>query len=96
MEAMRQDWNDDRIDDLDRKVDEGFRHIDQRFEQVDKRFERVENQLDSMRGEMNARFESLENGVRGLHRTLVVFSVTMLAALVGLVGAFLTAVLIQL
>ena len=100
---MRQNWSDDRIDGLDRKVDEGFRHVDQRFDQVDKRFEqidgrfeRLEGQFDSLRGEVNARLESLEQGMRGLHRTLVLFSLTMLATVVGLCGTLLTITLTQL
>jgi hypothetical protein len=110
MEAMRQDWSDDRIDSLDRKVDEGFRHVDQRFEQVDQRFEQidrrfeqvdrrfegVEGELRALRGDVNKRFESLEEGVRGFHRTLVVFCIAMLSAFVGLIGTLLTITLTQL
>jgi len=28
MEAMREAWSDDRLDDLNRKVDDGFRRVD--------------------------------------------------------------------
>jgi len=85
METMtvRQSWSDDRIDGLERKVDEGFRHVDQqfkqvdkRFEQIDKRFERVERELYDLRGEMNARFDSLQ-------RTLLIFGGAMFVALLG-------------
>jgi len=49
MEAMRQSWTDERLDD--------FReHVDQRFDQMDQRFERIEAEL-RMRGtEINEGF----------------------------------------
>lgn len=48
MEAMRQPWPDNRIDELNRKVDvlaqrvdAGFARIEERFERVDEKFERL-------------------------------------------------------
>lgn len=49
-------WNDDRLDELNRRVDNGFKAVDKRFGQVeqetkdgfakvDKRFERVEQEM---------------------------------------------------
>jgi hypothetical protein len=71
--AVRQSWNDDRIDGLELKVDEGFRHVDKRFEQVDRRLDRIEGELHELGREMNARFDSLQ-------RTLLVFGGGMFAA----------------
>lgn len=74
--TARQSWSDDRIDGLERKVDEGFRHVDRSFAQVDRRLERVEDELGELRGEMSARFDSMQRG-------MLVFGTTMFAALLG-------------
>jgi archaellum component FlaC len=71
MEAMRQTWTDDRMDDLAARVDVGFervdeqfRRVDERFEQIDEqfrrideRFERVEEKFDVLRAENSQLFE---------------------------------------
>jgi hypothetical protein len=72
MEAMRQSWTDDRMDDLSRRMDERFRHVDQRFDQL-------EAQIIGMRTEMNMRFDSI-------YRTMIQFGGVMVAALVGLLA----------
>jgi hypothetical protein len=50
MEAMRQSWTDDRLDDLNRKVDQRFDRVDDRFDQADReaerRFKEVDRRLD--------------------------------------------------
>jgi hypothetical protein len=60
MEAMRQSWTDDRLDDLNQKVDQRFDEVDRRFEQVDQRFEQVDRrfeQVDRRFDEMDKRFD---------------------------------------
>jgi hypothetical protein len=39
MEAVRQSWTDERLDDLNRRVDDGFRRIDDRFGGIDARLD---------------------------------------------------------
>jgi hypothetical protein len=46
MEAMRQGWTDERLDDLNRRVDTGFSRIDA--------------DIRELRTDMNARFDSLQ------------------------------------
>ena len=72
MEAMREAWTDERLDDLNRKVEQGFARID-----ADLRSHRVE---------MNERFEGLEGRIASLTRTLVLMNGTIVAALVGLIA----------
>lgn len=87
MEAMREAWTDDRLDDLNRKVDEGFRRVD-----ADIRALRIETkaEFNSLRSEMNERFEGLEARFDArfdsLQRTLILFSGAMIAALIGLIA----------
>lgn len=73
MEAMRQSWTDDRMDDLKRNVDLRFEQVDKRFEQVDRRFEEVDRRFEllhednrQMRSEMTA----LRAEVKADNRTL--------------------------
>jgi hypothetical protein len=77
MEAMREAWTDDRLDDLNHKVDEGFRKVDQRFNrleaEIDRRFERLEERLER-------RFDSL-------NRNLLLFSGSTIVALFGVIAA---------
>jgi DNA anti-recombination protein RmuC len=48
MEAMRQSWTDDRLDDLVKRVDDGFAQVDRRFAQVDRRFEQVDRRFEQV------------------------------------------------
>jgi hypothetical protein len=51
MEAMRQSWTDDRLDDLVKRVDDGFAQVDRRFAQVDRRFAQVDRSFAEVRAE---------------------------------------------
>jgi tetrahydromethanopterin S-methyltransferase subunit G len=84
MEAMRESWTDERLDDFraeaNRHFDEvarRFEDVDRRFEDVDRRFDRVEGRIESLASEMNARFD-------GLQRSLIITQATFIAALLGL------------
>lgn len=52
MQAMREKWTDERLDDLNKKVDDGFARIDQRFVQVDQRFIQLDARIDSVQKTM--------------------------------------------
>jgi hypothetical protein len=80
MEAMREAWTDERLDDLANRVDKGF-------EGVDARFERVEGDIRSLRSEMNNRFDSVQ---RSMMQAVVAISVGMLAGFGGLAGLIAT------
>lgn len=75
MEAMRQSWTDERLDD--------FReHVDQRFDQMDQRFERIEAEMRTQRIEINEGFRSLHRATiqigAGMFGTLMLAILTML------------------
>jgi hypothetical protein len=72
MEAMREAWTDDRLDDLNGKVANGFRRVDARFDRVDDKFDSLEARID-------ARFDSLQ-------RTMILASSGVIVALIGLVA----------
>jgi hypothetical protein len=59
MEAMRDSWNDDRLDEfaaqtdrrfdrLEHKIDERFDKIDQRFDKIDERFKGVDERFEGL------------------------------------------------
>jgi hypothetical protein len=55
MEAMRQSWSDDRLDEFGREVWRRFDEVYRRFDEVDRRLDRVEMRLDRI----DERFEAL-------------------------------------
>ncbi len=85
MEAMRQSWTDDRLDD--------FRgETARRFGEVDKRFDRVEGEIKDLRSEMNtrfdamdARFDAMNARLDSLQRLMLWFCGAMIVTLLGVV-----------
>jgi tetrahydromethanopterin S-methyltransferase subunit G len=75
MEAMRQSWTDDRLDDFRGETQRRFDEVDKRFDEVDKRFDKVEGEIKDLGTEMNARFDSLQ-------RTMLWFSGALIVALI--------------
>jgi hypothetical protein len=84
MEAMREHWTDDRMDDLARRVDNGFNR-------VDKDLRDLRGEIAAMRSETNSRFEGLEARFDALQRLLLQVAGGMIAAfLAGLLGLIAT------
>ncbi len=88
MEAMRQSWTDDRLDDfrgeVNRRFDEvdrRFEAVDKRFEAVDKRFDRVDQRFDDLSRQMNARFDAVQGTIVQLQRTMFQAAVAVVVAL---------------
>ncbi len=78
MEAMREAWTDDRLDDLNRKVDAGFRAVDKRLDGVDRRLDRIDGRLDR-----------LDDRLASMQFTLVLFCGGAIAALIGVIASIL-------
>jgi hypothetical protein len=76
MEAMREAWTDERLDDLAQRMDRGFDRLDARFERLDIRFERLDARIDDRFDAMNARFDAMQRTMLqiggGLIGTLIV------------------------
>jgi hypothetical protein len=92
MPMPRENWTDERLDDLNRKVDKGFEKTEnaitetkvemrEGFARVDADIREIRGEIKDLRGEMNARFEAL-NG-----RLIAGFFV-LLAAVIGSNAAF--------
>lgn len=91
MEAMRQSWSDDRLDDLNTRVDVGFARVDAQFARVDERFERLEAKIDTkvdaatgeLRQEMQAGFDRINQRLDRLMLTLIVAALGLSASLIA-------------
>lgn len=100
MEAMRNSWTDERLDDGFDRVHSEFARVHSEFAQVHSEFDRVHSDLREIRGEMrdirgemssfrietNARFEHLEGRFDDLQRTLMQVGGGMIVALLGIIA----------
>ncbi len=63
MEAMRESWTDERLDDFRERVDQRFDEMERRFDRVEDRldqgFGRTDARLDESFGRIDARLDSL-------------------------------------
>jgi predicted nuclease with TOPRIM domain len=97
MMSPREDWTDERLDDLNAKVDrgfsevktemrEGFARMEARFEKIDARFEKVDarfEKVDERFEKVDARFEKIEGRFHDLNRTLIGAGAVVIATLLG-------------
>jgi hypothetical protein len=68
MEAMREAWTDERLDDLTRRMDQGFDRVDRDIREL-----RVElkTEMDTRFGRLEARFDSMQRMTLGAYVTAV-------------------------
>ncbi len=87
----REEWTDERIDDLAKRMDKGFDEVkcevrDLRSEaKAEFQRERAETKAEfsSLRADVNSRFNSIDARLDGLNRSLVIGMVSMTASIVG-------------
>lgn len=72
MEAMRESWTDERLDDFRTETA-------RRFVSVDQRFDRLERRMDEGFNALNTRLDALQ-------RTMLQFAGVMIAALITLIA----------
>ena len=72
MEAMREEWTDERLDDLADRMDQGF--------------ERVDRDIRDLRGEMNNRFDSIQRSMMQAVVALSVGMLAGFGGLAGLIA----------
>jgi hypothetical protein len=74
MEAMRESWTDDRLDDLANRVDNGFDRIDTDVRELraemNTGFGRVDGEFRAVRGEMKAGFEQVDGEFCAMRREM--------------------------
>jgi chromosome segregation ATPase len=98
MEAMRQSWTDERLDDFRAETARHFDEVNRRFddvnirlEQVDQRFDRLETRMENGFGEMRAEFKAhrTETNERfdAMHRMMFRYSAFVTTALIGVLAS---------
>src|SRR3954447_25083299 len=104
MEAMRESWTDERLDNFRGRVEERFDAVDRRFDAVERRFDEVDRQFDEVDrrfGEVDERFDQVdarlgrvEDGLDSIQRTMVhganAMSAAMVAGFAGVMGLLAT------
>jgi len=60
MEAMRESWTDERLDDFRAETARRFDRVDESFDKVDVRFERLEARIDEKFDKVDARFDKVD------------------------------------
>jgi hypothetical protein len=80
MEAMREAWTDDRLDDLANRMDRGF--------------DRVDKNIRELRADTKSEFQALDSRLEGIQKTMAQAAIGMsaafaagFAALAGLIAA---------
>lgn len=68
MEAVREAWTDERLDDLTHRVDLGFTETRQEFQAV--RLE-MRSEFQAVRSEMRSEFQAVRSEAAAMHRTLL-------------------------
>lgn len=86
MEAMRQSWTDERLDDFRGDVNRRFDEVDRRFDQVDQRFDKVDKRFDKVEADMKSGFDQMNARFDSLQRSLLGASVVLIVALLGMLG----------
>lgn len=75
MEAMREAWTDDRLDDLANRMGQGFDRVDMDVRELRAEmkagFERVDREIADVRSEMKAGFDAIHHALHGLQHTML-------------------------
>lgn len=96
MEALRESWTDDRLDDFRLRVDERFDQVDREIAhgraelraEMHSGFSRADAEFRQLRGDMHMGFDRIQEKIESLYRTLIWFCGSLLASFVGLIAAF--------
>ncbi len=79
----REQWTDERLDDLNKKVDDGFARLDKDIRELRTDMNSRFNGLGEPVQGLESRFEGLESRFDGLNRTLIGGFFVLIAAVIG-------------
>jgi hypothetical protein len=95
MEAMRQAWTDDRLDDLSAGMHDEFGRVHDEFGRVRAEmrdeFSAVRTEVRDLRGDLNSRFEAVDARFDALNRTMILGFGSIVSSVIGSVAAVLVA-----
>jgi hypothetical protein len=85
MEAMRNNWTDDRLDDFAGQVWRRFDEVDRRFDRLEDKLDARFDKIDARFEKIDARFERIDERFEGLHfmmhRTMIQLSYVLAGTL---------------
>jgi hypothetical protein len=91
MEAMKNSWTDDRLDDFAKHVDKRFDEVDRRFDEVDRRFGEFNGRLNRFEDRMEAGLDRINGRIDQLHRAIwILGSGALVTFVVGFAGVIAT------
>jgi hypothetical protein len=80
MEAMRESWTDERLDDFRGETARRFDDVDRRFDTLERR---MESGFSELRAEMNGRFEAMQRTMIQLWATSILTTVACFGTLLA-------------
>jgi hypothetical protein len=94
MEAVRESWTDERLDDLNDRVSELGGRMDSRFDRVDARFDsmdaKFDAKFDAIDGKFDAKFDAMDAKFDAMQRLMIQVGggiiATLLASFAGLIA----------
>jgi hypothetical protein len=103
MEAMREAWTDERLDDLTHRVDLGFSHCEREFQAIRQEMRaefstlrsELQAEFSTLRSELQTEFGAVRSETNAMHRTLLQVTLGGFAVMiVGFAGTIAT-ILVQ-
>ena len=91
MEAMREAWTDDRLDDLREDMNREFTSV---REEMRRGFDRVDADVRQLKSEVNERFTAVDARFDALQRTLVIGFAALGGGLLASIAATILAVVL--
>jgi hypothetical protein len=87
MEAMREAWTDERLDDLNERVGDLGRRMDDGFNRVHEDLRSLRNEVGAVRKELDSKIDGLRIEIRGeiaaLHRLMLQMGGGIIATIVA-------------
>jgi tetrahydromethanopterin S-methyltransferase subunit G len=83
MMTPRENWTDERLDDLNKKVDKGFADVDAHFDRFERSVNEGFKEVSTRFDRLEDRFEKMEERFHALNRTLIGSAAVIAAAIIG-------------
>jgi hypothetical protein len=83
MDAMRESWTDERLDDFRSDVSRRFDAVDKRFDAVDRHFAAVERRMETGFGKCEVELHRVNDRLDGLSKAMVFGSLMLSSSMLG-------------
>jgi hypothetical protein len=96
MEAMREAWTDERLDDLTNRMDRGFDRVDVDLRELKAEHKAFRGEVAKEFGKIDDKFERVHGRLDSIQRTIAMGAIVMTAAFIAGFGALVGLVATQL